>query len=464
VVIYSGHNEYYGSLGSASTIRLSGSPALVRFVLRLKRLRSVQLLQNCLDGIRSHLDHRPDASTSSSRMEELAARDTLRLGSPAYRAGANQFESNLGAILGSLRHAGVPTYVAAIASNLRDRPPFASDTGGLRTNAAVAFRAASAALDSNPRRAESLFVRARDLDLIRFRAPSEFNEIIRRTADRNGAVYVPAAELISAESSDGIPGKDMFFEHVHPRPPGATLIARAFYQAVAADDFLGHNADTTRLRTWESYASRMDLTRLDYRVADLILGVLENRWPFVPPSKSSDFLSGVVARDLVDTLALEVVRGKSWVAAKVALGERFESSGNYDAAVAEYSGLIRDQPWNESAYRFAARALLAAGHDSAARPLLQTAYRIEPTAFTCFALARFAAADKASLPRAAALLLQAISLGGPNPAALYQLSLVYGKLGDISRARATALNLYRISPRYPGLAGWLRVLRLDSLK
>src|SRR3984957_17025785 len=46
VLIYSGHNEYYGTLGVASTSRLSGNRTLIRLMLALRRLRLVQWLTN----------------------------------------------------------------------------------------------------------------------------------------------------------------------------------------------------------------------------------------------------------------------------------------------------------------------------------------------------------------------------------------------------------------------------------
>ena len=42
VLYYGGHNEYVGALGAGASIRLSASPALTRFFVRLQHLRSVR--------------------------------------------------------------------------------------------------------------------------------------------------------------------------------------------------------------------------------------------------------------------------------------------------------------------------------------------------------------------------------------------------------------------------------------
>src|SRR5580704_9636731 len=44
VLLYTGHNEYYGALGVGSTNRLGGSPGLVNILLWLRKFRTVQLL------------------------------------------------------------------------------------------------------------------------------------------------------------------------------------------------------------------------------------------------------------------------------------------------------------------------------------------------------------------------------------------------------------------------------------
>src|SRR5579872_6562708 len=50
VLIYTGHNEYYGALGVGSTNRLGGSPWLVETLLWLRQLRCVQLLTSAYSG------------------------------------------------------------------------------------------------------------------------------------------------------------------------------------------------------------------------------------------------------------------------------------------------------------------------------------------------------------------------------------------------------------------------------
>jgi tetratricopeptide (TPR) repeat protein len=150
---------------------------------------------------------------------------------------------------------------------------------------------------------------------------------------------------------------------------------------------------------------------------------------------------------------------QKWVDAKLAAAARHEQRQEFVAALAEYRGLMRDQPWNESPFRFGARSALAANRPDEARALLERAYALQPTPYTCLTLGRLVAADSTQLPRAAALVQQALRLGGFNPDATYQLSLIYARQGDLTAARTAAVELFRRAPNYPGLLEWMRVLR-----
>ncbi|HET9423744.1 MAG TPA: bacterial transcriptional activator domain-containing protein, partial [Gemmatimonadaceae bacterium] len=171
------------------------------------------------------------------------------------------------------------------------------------------------------------------------------------------------------------------------------------------------------------------------------------------------YVESWIPRNATDTAALAVVTGRAtWVQAKLSEAERFERAGDFPRAIAELRGLMRDQPWNESPHRFAARAYLAMNRPAEARPLLERAYALGPTPFTLLALARLVAADTTQLPRAATLLQQGLAMGGFNPDALYQLSLIHARLGDIAAARSAALALQRGAPNYPGLREWMQLI------
>src|ERR1700744_671965 len=94
VLIYSGHNEYYGTLGVASTSRLSGNRTLIRLMLALRRLRLVQLLTNGyrkLGALFSAGKH----TSGETLMQAMVADGRIPYRSPIYQRGLDQFETNM---------------------------------------------------------------------------------------------------------------------------------------------------------------------------------------------------------------------------------------------------------------------------------------------------------------------------------------------------------------------------------
>lgn len=467
VLIDGGHNEYYGALGVSSTEGgLGGAPYLVRFYLHLQRLRLVMALRvavtSALRALGSRGGGQGAGSTPASFMETLARGATIPAGSVAYRRGASQFEDNLGHLLRALREARVPTFVASITSNLRDQRPFAAAANGIVGGADSAFAEARGTLTrGDTLGARRLFERARDLDVVRFRAPTEFNAIIRRVAAATSAVYVPVAERFDAEASAHIPGADLFLEHVHPTAHGQAIIAQTFFEALRDRRFLGHDARVDHLRPWSEYERRMELTPLDLRVATHTVRTITSRWPFVPVSAQRDYRGTYQPTDLLDSLSFGVSAGAPWSQAKIRMGRDYQRRSQLDSAIGEYRGLVRDAPFFAAPWEVLGDALMAARQDEEARVALQRSLAIQPSPGAAFSAALLALRHH-DLPGSIALMRQSLSLAPDQPQVLYQLSLAYGSSRDLQNARATALRLWRIAPNYPGLAEWMRLLGAGS--
>ena len=83
--------------------------------------------------------------------------------------------------------------------------------------------------------AKSLFLTARDADTLRFRADGEINARIREAAAGRESQKLFLADiesLLAAESVNGVPGEDLFLDHVHLNFRGNYLIARALWERV----------------------------------------------------------------------------------------------------------------------------------------------------------------------------------------------------------------------------------------
>lgn len=466
VMIYGGHNEYYGALGAGSTESLGSFPSLVRLYLRLQHLKTFLLLRNTISTVVAAV--RGGRSTSeieadATRMESVVGDQRIVLGGEAYMRGVRQYEGNLRAAIAAFRRAGVPVFLASTPSNLRDLPPFGPSIVPPDSAATRVFDSARTVLSAgDTAKAGLMFARARDLDVVRFRAPSEFMNVVKRVSAETGVTYVGAEELIARESLYGIPGGDLFLEHVHPNQRGYVLLARAFYEALAMKNFLGRRADISRFAGWDSYADKMRLTYLDHRIAYHTVRTVTTRWPFLPVSKQLDYRGTYRPVDFVDSVAFNVSRGgMSWAQGKGMLGERYARDGETDRAVAEFEGLIRDGPQVEVAYRMAASALLAANQPERAKPYLERAHALAPSASSAYGLGVIAMQEK-NPARGITLFEQALRMSPDMPPALYQLSLAYGVTRNLEGARATAARLAQVDPRFPGLAEWMSALGMAS--
>lgn len=462
VIIYGGHNEYYGALGAGSTETLGAFPRFVRLYLRLQRFRTFVLLRNSVNALLSTFGAKSSAAemeADPSRMESVVRDQRITLGGAAYERGKRQYESNLRSAIGTFRGAEIPVFIGSTPGNLRDLPPFGTSGSAEGMAAHAVFDSATANLARRDTlRAAVQFARARDLDPIRFRAPGEFRPLVERIARETGSHYVPVEEAFAAASAHGIPGSDLFLEHVHPNREGYALIAQAYFDAIARTGFLGKRADVSRLSSWELYRQRMTLTALDERIAHHNVKTVTTRWPFTAVASQLDYRGTYRPTDFLDSLAFASSRGGvPWPQAKVDAANFFLKSANLDAAIAEYDGMIRDAPQIDLGFRLAGSALLAGNLPGRARPYLEKAYTINPGAINSFSIGVLALKEndpKGAIP----FLDQSVRLAPTMLAAMYQLSLAYGLSRDLQRARDVAMRLARIDPGYPGLAQWLEAL------
>lgn len=270
-LIYMGNNEMVGPFG-AETVFGPRAPnlTLVRTTLAVKTTRIGQLL----DALVERLRH-PSSSPKSWGGMQMFVENRLRHDDPARLRTYENFRKNLEDILRAGRRAGVPVILSTVAVNLKDCPPFASlHAAGLAENeraswnktyeegvdreAAGSYRQAlalyqeAAGIDSryadlhfrlgrcdlaltNYEQARRDFELARDYDALAFRADTTINQAIKAAAARHaslGVYLVDAAEALGQNSPAGIPGFELFYEHVHLNFAGNYLLALGFAEQV----------------------------------------------------------------------------------------------------------------------------------------------------------------------------------------------------------------------------------------
>jgi len=198
----------------------------------------------------------------------------VRADSPRMEPAYQNFESNLREIAKIADHAGATVLLSTVATNLRDSAPFGSlHRRGLADDAlhswtaivqqgdslekmgafaeALERYAAAAKIDDqfaelhfrmarcewalgNYDAAHKSYVRARDLDTLRFRADSRINDVIRSVGASSGTQVklLDAESLFAGESRNGIIGGELLYDHVHLTPLGSYVLARAAFENI----------------------------------------------------------------------------------------------------------------------------------------------------------------------------------------------------------------------------------------
>lgn len=275
VLIYAGHNEFVGIMGVGSNYRLAESPTATAVYLQLKQLHLYKLLEQLLVS-------QPAATSNSQEkrtlMSKMAAAQPIALDSPLYQAGMAQFQRNMRQLLAIYRKAGIPVYIATVGSNIADQPPFQSadltseqlqSLTALQRGDASQFAALAASAKAQQQaqlsyqlgqwlrqqkrasEAHEWLSRARDFDTLRFRAPQGINQQIRAFADNQSVWLVDAEQALRDHSPDGLIGRQLMLEHLHPNLPGYFVIADAFYQAIAKSQQLpAYTVQVDKARAW----------------------------------------------------------------------------------------------------------------------------------------------------------------------------------------------------------------------
>ncbi len=461
ILIYAGHNEYYGALGVGSSESLGAFPGFVRFYLGIQRLKTFMLLRDGMTktsrwfgGLFSDTSKRSTATL----MEQVVREQIIPLDSPLYHLGIRQFDSNMRALLGEFKSAGVPVFMGSVASNIRDFAPFESVPAEGHIPAADAYASALAQrADRDIAAAKQSFTYAKDLDALRFRAPSQINDLIRRYAEEGLATYVASEEALSAAAADSIIGYDLMLEHLHPNHKGYHILGMAYFRAMQTQGFAGRTADLSKLQSDADYLNRMRLTELDHRIVAHRMMILTQNWPFVKngvPFRYSNYRYTSVA----DSFAFMVVNSnKRWDEAKVELAEYYRLRKMIPESIAEYESLIRDQHFNDSPFIFAARALLDAGYLDSAEPYLLKAQAIEKSAFTTKMLGAIEV-NRGNFDKGIELLNESLAINPNDPQARYNLSGAYAQKGDLRKALDVARDIQRQTPNFPGIGEWVAQL------
>jgi len=270
-VLYMGNNEVVGPYGGGTVFGAQvHSLASIRASIWFKASKTGQLLASLRQAL-----VKKDSAQPSNVSLELFLDQKIRCDDPRMEKVYAHFARNLADILETGAHAGVKMVVSTVGVNLKDCAPFASlhradltdaqeaewerlyqagtkaeqmgkfsEAMGAYNQAAkienqwadLRFRQARLLWNANEF-ADALqhFTLARDYDALRFRADTRINDILRRSCTNRlneGIAFLDGEALLAQHSPHGVPGGELFYEHVHLNFSGNYWLARGIAEQI----------------------------------------------------------------------------------------------------------------------------------------------------------------------------------------------------------------------------------------
>jgi tetratricopeptide (TPR) repeat protein len=371
ILLYAGHNEFYGPDGVGASFLERWWPGLTQVKYRLRELRLVLAGQKLL---RALLPPRP-AVTGRNMMREVSQGAYVALGSADAERVFQNFRSNLTDIASIFKKQGIPIIVSDVTSNLTF-PPFAAGDSTATEELRETF--SSAGPEATYTRAEQLrqqdstnamanfclgmwhlergrtgvarryLILARDNDLLKFRAPSATNEIIRRTCTEIGLPMISADSALASAAPDGIPGRQYFWEHLHLTARSYALIASRFVDELLALHMLSAGPPgPLESRKLPFQPDSLDICWLDQAYADLSMKTLTSRWPFRSYPVEPVVMQSADA--VLQSIATAVYTQRMpWDEGCYKSAEHLRQVHDYQSAVTSYKAMIDDYPFDFS--------------------------------------------------------------------------------------------------------------------
>ena len=365
ILIYMGHNEFYGAMGLASNEFIGNKRWLIKLVLNLRELRLYQLLENSIGKIAFNLNSKEKSKQSETLMKALIGQNQIQPDDIIRKKTYDNFKANLDEILHFWNGKNIPVIISDLVSNLKDQPPLGPSIALDQISRQVfenfeTFYANQEwhqgigllheLINSNPKNAQlhyyfgNCFFQlkqnekalehlklARDFDPAPFRAPSEINKIIKQLTNSSNALFVSAESLFSTISPNRITDNSLFLEHLHPNPTGNELLSKVFIQPLIKiiEDRSIAISDINLFR---------DYTSLDIAIGELKILDLIKQPPF---SKNIRFEPTQMDDPKILELAkAHVYKNLFWDEAHLKLGQYYQKKSALDKALKEYAAVL----------------------------------------------------------------------------------------------------------------------------
>lgn len=376
ILIYTGHNEFYGPDGIGASWVEKQFPFLTRWKYQLNNLAVVNLLENIFSGKPS-----PESLHDVNLMKQVSQKAAVKLHSSETERIFKNFENNVTSIVEIFQSHNIPVIISDVTSNLTFAPfeydsVTAQQAGALLTNSAEEniqklrtfisehnedsfsrFLLAKQYLSlAKYDSAKIYFEEARDCDFLKFRAPGKINAVLRSVAKETHSYFFSSDSIFAVNSLHGISDTSLFWEHLHPKANGYYLIAGGFLDALQKEHLLPASSAAPLPFNTDS----LHICWFDLAFGDCSIKNLTTKWPFKNFTVNTVYYPSAPMnlQKIVDEV---FAMGKIWDEACYESAQIFWKADQLPRAITTYRALIEEYPYNFYAQYLLANALSQQG-------------------------------------------------------------------------------------------------------
>ena len=375
ILIYAGHNEYYGALGVGSLESFGRLRPVIKTMLYLNHFKIFQLVKDFIKLFGSKdVSRRP-----GTLMAKMAEKKVIPYKSELYMDGVEQFRQNLEEIIETCRNENVPLILGTLVSNEKDLSPFVNDNSQEYGTADEVYREAQLSLRENDyKKADSLFGLAKDLDALRFRAPSDINDVIISLSDTYNIPLADIDSVFRANSEFNIVGDELMTDHLHPTLEGYQLIGKVFYESLRENNLLPDEVPYYSYEVQDSITVKnYIISELDLKIARYTIEKIKNDYPYISPEEKK--LPGINPKSLSresQIAYLAANKKMKWADAHIVLAREAETRNDIQTMLKHMDMLINQYPFTKEIYDITINNLLKTENYNSAFPYLMKRYKL----------------------------------------------------------------------------------------
>lgn len=337
VLIYVGHNEFYGAFGTCSVVSLGNNGALSRFMLKMQKIRIFQALKTLANFFTSDISSNMNVTLMEKIVDDRSVPPDSKLHADTYE----NYSENLDIIFRKLTKKKIPVIMSNLVSNLKDQAPLGKNGKYSNENLVAQdfYKNGLTELSENDSvNALHSFVDALNRDEIPFRAPEKINSIIEGKVKLYKLNFVDMLKAFKENSSNGIPGDNLFCDHLHPNPVGYHLMAKQFCEKIYSMNFFPTHKSKIELKV------PLFVTQLDWEIGGLRVFKLEQKWPFFSDKRQYSGLIDPDRKPVVEIAENFLFNHHIWGKAHSDMANYYENKQAYRLACNEYKAILAVYP------------------------------------------------------------------------------------------------------------------------